>query len=356
VSRLEVAGIVTARQVVQTAEHIASQQQPDGLIPWFTGHHGDPWDHVEGAMALTTAGLLAEARHAFEWSARKQAADGTWPMETVGTEVRDASVDTNQCSYIATGVWHHWLLTEDRVFVDNMWPIARDAVNFVLDLQQPNGMLGWSRDPHGVIDPRGLLTGSASSVLSLRCALALAELVGDPQPDWELAAARLAHVVARHPDQFQDKSEFSMDWYYPVLGGAIPKREARAYFDERWSEFVVPGRGCRCVSNRPWVTAAETFELALALDVAGDRDTGLRLMRDAQFLRADTGGYWTGWVFPEGEHWPAEQATWTSAALVLAADAYSNATPASGLFRGDSLPKLLAVEGCGEQCLAPVHG
>jgi hypothetical protein len=51
--------------------------------------------------------------------------------------------------------------------------------------------------------------------------MALAELVGDPQPDWELTAARLAHAVAVHPGAFLDKSRFSMDWYYPVLGGAV---------------------------------------------------------------------------------------------------------------------------------------
>jgi hypothetical protein len=58
----ELPGIVNARDVSRTAEHIVSLQQPDGLIPWFAGEHGDPWDHVEAAMALTVAGRVDEAR------------------------------------------------------------------------------------------------------------------------------------------------------------------------------------------------------------------------------------------------------------------------------------------------------
>jgi GH15 family glucan-1,4-alpha-glucosidase len=352
---MELPGILTAAQVRQTGEHIASLQQADGLIPWFTGHHADPWDHVEGAMALTLVGLRDEARRAFAWSAEHQAADGTWPMETVGTQVRDASADTNQCAYIATGVWHDWLITRDLRFVSQMWPVVRAAIDFAVDLQLPNGALAWSRDPQGRVNADGLLTGSASAVLSLRCAMSLAELVGDPQPDWELAAARLAHAVAAHPDQFLDKRVFSMDWYYPVLGGAVTGADARAALAARWDEFIVPGRGCRCVSDRPWVTAAETFELAMALDAAGEPDKALQLVRDVQFLRDGNGGYWTGWVWPEDAHWPAEQTAWSGAAMILAVDVLSGAGPASGLFRGAGLPRLLETSDCHDGCLVSVR-
>ena len=341
---------LTAAQLARTAEHIAAEQLPDGLIPWFTGHHGDPWDHVEAAMALTVAGLRDQARAAFTWSAEHQAADGSWPMETVGTVVREASVDTNQCGYLAVGVWHHWLLTGDLRWVRELWPVVRAAVEFVVDLQQPAGPIGWSRDADGAVNPDALLTGSACLVLSLRCALALAELVGDPQPEWELAVARLAHAVAAHPDTFVDQSRFSMDWYYPVLGGAVRGATGAALLAARWEEFVVPGRGVRCVSDRPWITAAETAELVLALDALGDRERALGLLRAVQFLRADdTGGYWTGWVFPDDVHWPGEQSTWSSAAMILAADALTGTSPGHVLFRGAGLPRVLAVD-CDRHC------
>jgi hypothetical protein len=347
----ELPGIVSAAQLAQTAAHIAGEQHPDGLIPWFAGHHADPWDHVEGAMALTVAGLRDEARAAFAWSAEHQAADGSWPMETVGTEVREASVDANQCAYVAVGVWHHWLITRDEAWTATMWPVVRRAVELVVDLQQPGGAISWARGADGVVNPDALLTGSACMVLALRCALALADLLGDPQPEWELAAARLAHAVAAHPDGFVDQSRFSMDWYYPVLGGAVRGRAGVDLLDARWKEFVVPGRGIRCVADRPWITAAETAELALALDALGDRDRAADLLRDVQFLRDPAGGYWTGWVFPEDVFWPAEQSTWSGAAIVLAADALAGHSPGHAVFRGTDLPRLLDMT-CDRHCHA----
>jgi hypothetical protein len=361
---VEVPGVLTAAQVRETAEHIAGQQQDDGLIPWFTGHHGDPWDHVEAAMALVTAGLQREAERAYEWSARTQRADGSWPMEIVGSEVRHASADANQCAYVAVGIWQHWLVTRNRRVLDTYWPVVRAAIEFVIDLQRVDGAVHWSRDAEGIANPEALLTGSACIVLSLRAALAIAEVVGDPQPEWELAAARLAHSVAAHPERFADKSRYSMDWYYPVLGGAVTGAAARAQLRNRWEEFVHPGRGIRCVADQPWITAAETCELVIALDAARQRAQARQLFTDVQFLRADdggaglvgaaaSGGYWTGWVSPKDVHWPAEQTTWTAAAVILAADVLAEATPAHGLFRGTGLAALLPIT-CDDECGALV--
>ncbi|SHG53768.1 hypothetical protein SAMN05443575_2199 [Jatrophihabitans endophyticus] len=347
-------GVLAASEVAATVAHIADEQRGDGLVPWFTGHHADPWDHVEAAMALTVGGLLDEARAAYAWSAEQQRADGSWPMEirdeTSGVDDDTAAGDANQAGYLAVGVWHHWLVTRDERFVRAMWPSVRSAVGFAVGLQQAAGAIAWARDVHGAPADDALLTGSACLVLSLRCAVALADLVGDPRPDWELAVARLAHAVAAHPDAFADRSRFSMDWYYPVLGGAVRGRAAHELLAARWDEFVVAGRGVRCVADRPWVTAAETSELVLTLDAVGEHGRAAALLRDVQFLRTDTGGYWTGWVFPEDTVWPRQQTTWTAGAVVLAADALAGTTAGSGVLRGDGLPPLLEFGGCDDHC------
>jgi hypothetical protein len=345
-------GTLTADQIRITGEHIAGQQLASGLIPWFRGHHGDPWDHVEAAMALTVCGLDDAAGLAFEWSAVNQHLDGSWAMETRGSEVRDGRVDTNQCAYLAVGVWHRWLITRDRAQVDLMWPVVRRAIELVVALQLPFGGIAWSRNELGEVSESALLTGSSSTVMSLRCAMALAELVGDPQPDWELTAARLAHAVAIHPDAFLDKSRFSMDWYYPVLGGAVQGSAGLAHLNRRWDEFVVPGLGARCVSDRPWVTVAETCELVLTLDAVGDRRRARELFDSVQHLREDDGGFWTGFVWPDDAIWPEERSTWTAAAVVLAADALASSTSGHGLFRGQGLPRLIPVGAadCDLQC------
>ena len=142
-----------------------------------------------------------------------------------------------------------------------------------------------------------------------------------------------------------------MDWYYPVLGGAVRGFEAQARIQGRWADFVVPGRGIRCLDDAPWVTAAETCELVLALDAIGDDARARALFGDLQFLRAADGGYWTGWVWPEDVLWPEERTTWTAAAVVLAADVVARCSPANGLFRGDGLPRVRAITAadCDEQ-------
>jgi hypothetical protein len=347
-----VEGVLTQAQVLDTAAAIASVQQPDGGIPWAVGEHIDAWNHVEAAMALLVGGQDAAAEAAYDWCLATQRADGSWPTKVVGTAVTEPSGDTNMSSYLAVGVWHHWLLRGDRAFVRRCWPAVRAGLDFVAGMQLPFGGIAWTQDPDGVVREEALLAGSSSIYHSFRAGLALAELVDDPQPAWELAAGRLRHALEAHRDGFLEKARFSMDWYYPVLCGPFRGEAAAELLAPRWDEFVVEGFGCRCVNTNPWVTGAETSELVMALDNAGDRTRAVRLLAAIQHSRHPDGLYWTGYVFDEGVFWPNEQTTYTSAAVLLAADALSRTTPGSGIFRGDTLPAdppALAVQcGCVE--------
>lgn len=338
-----VTGVLTAQQCRQTADSIASLQYSSGEIPWSDGGHTDPWDHIECAMALSAAGLIDEARAAFDWSRAQQRADGSWPMQFRRGVVEDAGSDTNFCAYIATGVWHHVLVTGDRRFAENMWHTVRDAVDFVLGLQSGTGEIHWAASHSGTI-PEALLTGCSSIYHSLRCALALADFLGDPQPEWEVSVGRLGHAIIAHPGAFTPKPRHSMDWYYPVLSGAIRGCEAASRIEARWDEFVVTGLGIRCVDDHPWVTGAETCELVMALDAIGNRRAATEQFTAMQHLRENDGSYWTGLVFTDGKRWPVERTTWTGAAVILAADALSGATPGSGIFRGTHLPRGLEGE------------
>jgi hypothetical protein len=338
-----VPGVFTAEQCLQTAESIAATQESSGAIPWSAGGHTDPWDHVENAMALTAAGLLEPARAAFEWSRTTQRPDGTWPIQLRDGVVEDANSDSNFCAYIATGVWHHVLVTGDRAFATTMWPVVSRAIDFVLGLQSDTGEIAWGASPHGSTG-EALLTGCASIYHSIRCARALAAHVGDPQPEWEVAVGRLGHAITDHPEAFVAKDRWSMEWYYPVLGGALRGPRAHARISERWDHFVVPGLGIRCVDDRPWVTGAETCELVLALDAIGDRARAHEQFAAMHHLREEDGSYWTGLVYADDKRWPVERTTWTGAAVILAADALSSTTAASGIFRGADLPRGLEAE------------
>jgi hypothetical protein len=329
----QVKGILTAEQVQATGCSIAAAQHADGSIGWPDGHV-DAWNHIECAMALSVCGLRAEARHAYAWLAAAQQPDGSWPVQSAGGGSADAAAESNHAAYCAVGVWHELLVTGDEDFAAGMWPVVRGGIEFVLGLQQPRGEIIWRRLADGGPDNYALLAGSASMYQSLRCAIELAERVGQPQPDWELAACLLGHAVACHGEAFADKSRFSMDWYYPVLAGPVRGPVADQVLKADWDTFVVPGLGVRCVSDEPWVTGAETCELALALDAVGQRDRALELFELIQFLRDPSGAYWTGWQYANRRHFPNEQSTWTAAAIVLAADRLADGTGsrAAGIF------------------------
>ncbi len=336
-----VPGVLTSAQVAATAASIARMQEDDGAIPWTVGEHVDVWNHVESAMALLVAGEVDAAHAAYEWCARHQRHDGSWPMKIVAGQVEDTSAETNMSAYLAVGVWHHWRLRRDLAFVEHLWPVVRRGLDFVVGMQLPFGGIAWAQEwrdgTPSRVNADALLAGSSSIYQSLRAGVALAALMDDPQPDWELAGGRLGHALREHRDRFLDKSTFSMDWYYPVLGGAVRGQAGIKLIGSRWDDFVVPGLGIRCVDTNPWVTGAETCELVMALDCLDDRARALQLYADMQHLRHENGSYWTGFVYGDDVNWPGEQTTYTAAAVILAADELSRTSPASGIMRGDTL-------------------
>ena len=324
--------------ILQTAESIAAAQIRSGAIPWPDGHV-DPWDHVECAMALSACGLAGPARRAYRWLRDTQRPDGSWPRTTGGPgthrpdEIADRAAESHHAAYVAVGVWHEYLVTGDLGFVASMWPVVRRATEWVIGLQTPRGEVAWERDAAGRPGEFALLSGCASILQGLRCASALAELTGEPQPDWELAVVQLGHILARHPEAFAEKDRFAMDWYYPVLSGALRGAAAESRLDSGWDTFVVPGLGSRCVSDEPWVTVAETCELVLSLDACGRGADARDLFRAIRAQRHDDGSYWTGWQYANKEHFPDERSSWTAAAVVLAADALTDFSGGAAIFR-----------------------
>ncbi len=338
---LGVDDILSSDQILETVDAIAAIQMPNGNIPWIPGGHTDPWNLVEAAMALDVGGRHDEARRAYEWLRDIQNPDGSWHAYYIGNEVKDATLDTNVACYIATGVWHHYLASGDSAFLSEFWNSVERTIDFALDHQTSTGELAWRADDP---DDGALLTGSSSIHHSIRCAIAIAERLGHERPDWELSVGALAIAIAHRPERFLDKDRWAMDWYYPVLGGALRGPSAQARIASRWETFVVKGRGVRCVSDQPWVTAAETCELVMALDAIGETDQARELLSWVQFLRHEDGSYWCGMNFDGdafnemGAYFTEDQPTWNSAAVVLAAYALGNDGPVAGLFRGEGLP------------------
>src|ERR1700749_1404566 len=310
--------------VLATGESIARVQDRSGAIAWPDGHV-DAWDHVECAMALSACGLREPARRAYRWLRETQRADGSWARSVESGGIADPAAESHHAAYVAVGAWHEYLVTGDERHALAMWPTVRRAVEWALGLRTTRGEVLWERDAAGRPGTYALLSGCASIHQSLRCAVSLAKLADDPRPDWELAADQLGHLVARPPESFADKGRFAMDWYYPVLGGALRGEDADRRVASAWDTFVVPGLGVRCVSDEPWVTAAEA---------CGRQDRAVEVFASVQHLRHRDGSYWTGWQYANQAPFPRERSSWTAAAVGLAAGALDGFSGGAGGFPG----------------------
>lgn len=327
---------------------ILELQRGDGLIPWFDRGVWDPWNHTESAMGLLVMGRREEAEACYAALARIQEPDGSWwaeygaavSLETgryQGSGHEPKKRDTNFIAYPAVGLWHHYLATGDRAHLERHWPMLKAAIGFVLGLQSEHGEIRWcAPDPDTARDD-ALVTGNASIYKSLECAIRAGEVLGADVSAWRHARTRLGAALRGRPERFdrtwEKKDYFSMDWYYPVLAGAVREAGARARLTARWGEFVVEGKGCRCVSGQPWVTVAEGCELALALVAAGQPARASEVFSWQHEWRSGDGSYWMGWQLEQNVPWPEERPAWTAAAAILAADAITAATPAARLFR-----------------------
>lgn len=325
---------------IATIGTIARAQQRDGVIPWYPGGRWDPWDHVECVMALDAGGAHGAAGKALSFLAASQRHDGAWSCPIVGGREGDEVLEANGAAYIAVGTWHHYLATGDSGMLHELWPAVERAIEFALELQRADGSIAWSRDLDGGPADHALLTGCACIVLSLRCALAIVHELGDERPDWELSLGALADAVAHRPEVFADRSRYSMDWYYPILTGTLPRSISRDRVEEGWNTFVVEGLGARCVNDRPWITSAETAELSMALANCGFDEEAKDLFHWVQYLRADDGSYWTGATYPDGRHFPNEQTTWSGAANLIADAVLARRGPTAEIFSGAALPAI----------------
>ncbi|MFO7840116.1 MAG: phenyltransferase domain-containing protein [Desulfosalsimonadaceae bacterium] len=312
---------------------IARLQKENGEIPWSEGGKTDPWDHVEAAMGLAICGYMEQARAAYDWLASMQLTDGSWYASYLDGRPLDRTRETNLSSYVAVGVLHYYLISGDAAFLRQMWPTVRAAIDFALELQAPSGVIYWAKSPELEIDPMALLTGSSSIYMSLKCALSIAGILGERPPGWRQGLQRLGEAICNGYHLFNiTKSRYSMDWFYPVLSGAVTGEAARERIDQQWKKFVVEGMGVLCVSDRPWITIAETCELVLALAATGSlRIAGIVFNWLAE-RKFEDGSFWCGFTYPDMVIWPEDKITWTNGVVIMAADALYQLTPAAGLF------------------------
>lgn len=316
---------------------IAGLQRPNGDIPWHTDGKTDPWDLVEAVMGLNIGGCHVQARAALEWMAQHQNPDGSWFSSYMSGVPEDRTTESHMACYIAVGLFHQYLITRNLDDLERFWPVMVKGVEFALSLQTPSGEIYWAKSPRGNVDPMSLLAGSSSIFMSLKCALAIAALLGRHKNRWADGLSRLETSIQENMHTYNvAKSRFSMYWFYPILSGALRGAKAEARIDKYWNKYIIEDQGCRCVSDEPWVTMAETAELVLALHGMGRKRKAAIVFSWIQNRVFDDNTFWCGYTYPEMVIWPEEKISWTNAVVLMAADALYGLTPAGRLFDHDS--------------------
>ena len=320
-----------------SVEYILKVQNQDGSIPWEENKKLDPWDHIEAAMGLSVAGKKEEAESAFLWLKENQLSDGSWYSEYLMSSPVTKRKETNFSAYIATGLWHYYLIFEDKNFLKFMLSTLTKSVNFVTSMQTEQGDIYWASEEDKEILDDSLITGSSSIYKSLECASAIFNLLGESSLQADISKKNLKNSILNNPERYdrnwESKSRYSMDWYYPILCGIYDDKKSIKDIETKWSKFIVDDMGCKCVEEEPWVTVAESSELVLALVKIGLREEALKIFNSLhQWRDTQDGLYWTGYVYKDKKFWPVEKPTWTAGAVLLAADALYEFTPGSELF------------------------
>ena len=322
-----VPGVLTEAEIRATGEIIAAAQEESGAIGWPDGQV-DAWNHVECAMALSVCGLAGPARRAYEWLRATQRADGSWPRRTApGGAVNEAAGESNHAAYVAVGVWHEYLVTGDTEFVARMWPTVRLAIEYALGLQTPRGEIIWQRD-------RERRPGRLCAADRVRQHVPEPALRRGPGRLRRRATAGLG--TGRGPARARGRvPPGGVRRQVQVLDGLVlpgPRRRGA-----RAGRRGVAGRGLaglrgagprrplrprRALGHR----APRPASLCWPWTRSGISRRALEMFAGVQFLRDPDGAYWTGWQFANEKHFPNERSSYTSAAIILAADALSAAT------------------------------
>jgi hypothetical protein len=324
------------------AIYVLNQQLKSGVIPSNDDGSFDPWDFIESITALNFIFKQEEAKKSFRWLKANQNEDGSWFSKYSSSgEPIETNKPTHFSSYISVGLLHYYKTFSDLDFLEEMWPSLKKATNFSIKHQTQKGTIPWSIDSKGDIENDYLITASSSILKSLECASAIEKILNlDLNPDWIMAYELLSNAL-RHPkglfDLQKDRSNFSMDSYYPVISGCLNKNEIEEAIQQTLNNFYEDGLGIKCVREEPWITVAETNEFVIALVIGNKKDLAKKILLESTLISDKNNIPYMGWQYKEKIFWPNEKPTWTAAAMLLAADAVFGYTSAADLFLKNQL-------------------
>lgn len=184
----------------QTGASIAAPE----FDPYYTqcGGYGYCWprDGMYVALAFDEAGFHTEARDFYRFASRVQNVDGSWHQRYFmdGSQAPTWGQQIDQVGAVLWGYRHHYELTEDPGFLDEIWPSLELGANYLLSNLLPENSLPRSGyDQWEELFAQGTYT-SAAVYGGLHGASRLARLRGDLQlaQKWEITAEQIKSSIA----------------------------------------------------------------------------------------------------------------------------------------------------------------
>ena len=322
------------------AKFIKSIQLESGAIPSNDDGSHDPWDHIESIMGLNFANEYESSKLAFNWLIKNQNQDGSWFSKYMDDIPIEKNKPTHFAPYISVAALHFYKIFSDKEYLEYLWPSIESAINFSIKLQIQNGTIPWSVDKNKKIEEDFLLTGSSSILKSIECGIAISKIIKSIKnlEDWNHSYELLSKAIKNPSGKFdllKDRKRFSMDWYYPILSGCLNDNQKIFYVDKVFKDFYIKEMGIKCVIEEPWVTVAETCEFIICLMISGRDEDAKKLLKDVINISDINGVPYMGWQYEENIFWPLERPSWTSAALIIAADSVMGLSKGKDLFLKD---------------------
>ncbi len=322
------------------AKFIKSIQLESGVIPSNDDGSHDPWDHIESIMGLNFANEYESSKLAFNWLIKNQNEDGSWFSKYMDDIPIEKNKPTHFAPYISVAALHFYKIFSDKEYLEYLWPSIESAINFSIKLQIQNGTIPWSVDKNQKIEEDFLLTGSSSILKSIECGIAISKIIKSTKnlEDWNHSYELLSKAIKNPSGKFdllKDRRRFSMDWYYPILSGCLNDDQIFFYVDKVFKDFYIKEMGIKCVIEEPWVTVAETCEFIICLMISGRDEDAKKLLKDVINISDINGVPYMGWQYEENIFWPLERPSWTSAALIIAADSVMGLSKGKDLFLKD---------------------
>ena len=320
---------------LEIAKSIKKIQLKSGAIPSNKDNSHDPWDHIESIMGLNFLQDKESADLAFDWLKNNQNADGSWYSKYLDEKPIELNKPTHYSPYISVAALHHYKIFSDKKKLSELWKTISLALDFSINLQNPNGTIPWSVDKNNKIEEDFLITGSSSILKSIECAIKISRILEEGDNNSWIRAYKSLAMAIKNPkglfDVTMDRSRFSMDWYYPIISGALSSEEKDFYIKKILKDFYVDGLGIKCVIEEPWVTVAETSEFIITLVISNRLEEARKIFFEVMNITDENDVPYMGWQYEQNIFWPEEKPSWTSAALILAADSIYNFSSGSDI-------------------------